>query len=296
MTTPSLDTLIGSVSPSRLDTAQRCMAQFYFRYVEKLRERWRSRLSFGKACDDAGNAVYVAKQALGTTMSRSDVQEQFAAAWDFHAMQIDEWEEGDTHGQLLDRGTQAMAEWRDRIALFMSPTGVQEKISATVKCPRTGDEFVLNGVIDVRGTVPMRAELRAGDAMNRFASIGNEIAEATQLAVVADLKTAAKRYMADAFVRRSQPAAYTLLTGCDQFEFHVLVTTTTGAKTQVLRSQVTDADRNGFVQRAAMIRRHVAHAYKTGDWLPNRTHTLCTRRHCEFWATCEARFGGRVAP
>lgn len=263
----TLDELTGVVSPSRLETAQRCLAQFCFRYVERIRERWRSSLSFGRAVDDCGTSTYTRKIQNGTTPVAREVQELFAQAWEWESEAVDDWEDGDSKGALLDTGVRAVARWRDAVAQYLDPLAVQNRLQMGVQDSQ-GDAFGVQGILDVRGTV-------------------------RGVPVVADLKTAGKTYRPDAFARRMQPAAYTLLTGVSRFEFHVL-TKAKEPQVQVLRWLVPDTERTSFVRRAGMIRRMIGHAFRSGDWLPNRSHYLCTRRHCEFWATCERRYGGRV--
>jgi len=260
--------LITTMSPSRLGCAQQCLAKFAFRYVDKLRGATSAALQFGRAFDEAGAAVYAAKMTTGTTLPSSDVQARFAAEWDFAAGAVDDWGE-DSRGGLLDSGTRGVALWRDRIAQHVQPVAVQEDLRATVVDPATGEPFQLRGVIDVRGS-----------------TISNP-------AVVADIKTSARVYQPARFAREWQPAAYTLLAGTPTFEYHV-VTSAKAPETQVLRAVVSDGDRTAFLRRAAMLRRQIAHAARTGDWLPNRTHVLCSRRYCEHWAACEQRYGGRV--
>lgn len=263
----TLESLIGRMSPSRLETATKCLAQFAFRYVERLPERFRAAMQFGNAVDDTGNGTYRAKQQRGVTPSAKDVQERFAAAWDYESAAVDDWGE-ETRGSLLDTGVKAVAAWRDRIAVHVQPEGVQQMLEAQVVDPVSGDPFVLTGYLDVRGVAKDRR-------------------------LVADLKTSGKRYSPDVFSRKFQPVVYTLCTGIPTFEYHVLTTTKT-PQTQVLRATLPDSDRDAFLRRAGMIRRQIAHAWQTGDWIPNRTHQMCSRRYCEFWATCEKRHGGRV--
>jgi hypothetical protein len=260
--------LIGRVSPSKLETAQKCLQQFAFRYVERLPENFRASLQFGIAADDTSNEVYRAKMATGRTPARKDVQDQFAAAWDYASAAVDDWGD-ESKGELLDVGVKAMAKWRDRIAEFVQPRAVQQTITKVVVDPVTGDSFELKGVLDLRAADPAGVE------------------------VAADLKTAGRAYGKDAFERRSQPTAYTLLADLPTFEFHVL-TTTKEPQTQVLRATISDSARFAFLKRAGMIRRQIENAFRTGDWLPNRTHMMCSRRYCEFWRECERRNGGQV--
>jgi hypothetical protein len=265
----TLESLIGRVSPSRLETAARCLAQFAFRYIERLPERFRAAMQFGNAVDATGNGVYEAKLKSGETAPVRDVQDRFAAAWDWEASAVDDWE-GEERGALLDVGVRCVSAWRDRIAVHVVPEAVQEKLETVVADPSTGEQFTLTGYLDVRGNVPSK-----------------------QRRVVADLKTSGRAYRPDVFARRFQPVTYTLLTGIPTFEYHVL-TTTKEPQTQIMRATLPDSDRESFLRRAGMLRRQVAHAFTSGDWLPNRGHMLCSRRFCEFWSTCEKRHGGRV--
>lgn len=266
----TLARLIDTVSPSRLETAERCLAQFFYRYVQRSPFRYRSELSFGRAVDDCGNGTYAEKIKSGETPTKSDVQERFAAAWDFEAVTVDVWNEGADKDSLMDLGTKAVALWHDRIAVHVKPIATQEKLTTWVTDPITGQGFNLLTVLDVR-------------------------AEVNGVPQVVDLKTSGKAYRPDSMTRKAQPPAYSIAANLPTFSYHVLVTTKS-PQTQVLTSPITDSDRRGFLIRAGMIRRQIAHAFRTGDWLPNRTGFMCTRRHCEHWESCERDFGGRVAP
>lgn len=262
------DFLTGRWSPSKLETAQKCLQQFAFRYVERLPEQFRASMQFGNAADDTSNEVYRDKMRSGRTPARSDVQERFAAAWDYAAAAVDDWGD-ESKDALTDIGTRAMAKWRDRIADFVQPTAVQLKLEKPVADPTTGETWTLSGVIDLRGAAPDKTELTA------------------------DLKTSGRAYARDVFQRKAQPIAYTILADTPTFEFHVL-TTTKEPQTQVLRAEIPDADRMAWLRRASMVKRQVEHALRTGDWLPNRTHQMCSRRYCEHWRECEKRNGGQV--
>lgn len=263
----TLDSLIARVSPSRLETAASCLARILFGYVE--REPWGFRASaqFGHAVDDLRGGFYQEKIRTGITSTRSDARDRFAAAWDFHADAIDDWQ-GWKRGELLDSGTKGAGTWRDEVAQFVEPKGVQVRLERVVHDPTTGDPFVLNGIIDLTAKIAGRD-------------------------TIVDNKTSERRYQASRVVRSFQPAAYSVLGGFGAFEYHVQ-TVTASPELQVLRAEISDNDRHSFLLRAGMLRRQIAHAWTTGDWLPNRSHFLCTRRYCDHWARCEKRFGGRV--
>lgn len=261
-----------SMSPSKFKAAATCGAKFLFRYVAPREDRatsYSASLQWGAAFDQVGNAVYTDKHKTGETPPVRDVQERFAAEWDWASDGVDLWM-GRTKGDLLDVGTKAAALWRDRIALHFTPTGLQERLEVDVTDPATREVWKLVGVVDAadRGTVHGTP-------------------------VVIDLKTTGRRYQVNAFAREVQPAAYTLLTGIPNFEYHILLNTKT-PDTQVLRAELPDSERDSFLLRASILRRQIQHSIRTGDWFPNRAATTCSRRYCEHWRACEHRFGGTV--
>lgn len=261
--------VIGRMSPSRLDVAQRCLAQFRFRYVDpdpkRVPHAWR--MAFGSAMDDAANGVYNVKLRDATTPSAADAADRFAEAWDYNSTLVDEWE-GSSRGQVLDVGTQGARLWRDNIAQYVQPTHApQHHAEREIVDPRNQDKWTLHGYIDLMCNVK-------------------------GIDVVSDLKTSGKRYNANAFVN-SQPAAYTLLTGVPVFSYHI-ITSTKQPQTQVLQAHIADDVRDMYVLRSGMLRRQIRNAHMSGDWLPNRQHMMCSKRYCDQWARCEAEFGGEV--
>lgn len=267
-----VERILGRWSPSKIDCANKCAAQFRYRYVQRLPEATTSSLAFGRALDETGNAVYIEKQRTGKTPSVDDARARWAAEWDYYGDAVVEWDDDESKGSCLDEGVRGVPLWRNGFAAHLQPEAVQEKLVKTVVDEASGDSFEVSGVLDVRGVIAAAARK-----------------------VVADLKSSGKRYGVDRVIRGTQPVAYTLLTGIPTFEFHVLVRTKT-PKTQLFRAAITDDDRRAFVKRTAILRRNVAHALTSGDWLPNRAHQMCSRRWCSFWAQCERDHGGCVAP
>lgn len=267
MAVPSVDDLIGVVSPSKLENAARCDARFLFGYVERLPRPFRADAQHGNAIDTTGNLTYEEKLRRGRTPAKRQVAEIFAAQWDFEAGAIDDWQ-GQDRGALLDVGVHLVKTWRDDIAQHCVPESTQRRMRQRVIDEITGDTFELEGVVDMIGsTVVPRA--------------------------VADLKGSSRAYRADRMLRSFQPVSYTLLAGTPVFEFHVLVRTR-HPYLQVLRATIPDSERRAFLHRAALIRRRIASNLQTGNWLPNRAEMLCSRRYCPYWRACEKRFGGTV--
>ena len=269
MTEATLSELIDTVSPSRIDTATTCLARFRFRYLERIRGPKRIAMSFGSALDAASNSCYQRKiDEPGYTMPASEVADCFAAEWDSEQEQIEDWGK-DKPDEMLDTGVKCSTLWRDNVAQYVAPLQVQPKLVKELKDSR-GDKFTLLGYPDV------------------IATVRNQTA-------IADLKTSGKVYATNSIVKRSQPPAYTILAEIPRFEYHV-VTTAKKPKVQLLGATVSDTQRQNWIDRAGMVRRHVAHAHKTGDWIPNRGHMTCSRRFCDHWRECEKAYGGEVSP
>jgi len=278
----SVADVLDPVSPSKLTCAGQCLAKFFFRYVERAPTGFRGMQQLGSAADAAANEAWRAKMRTGSAPPASDVAEMFAAEWDYAAGAVDEWEPGESRGAFLDVGTAGMRLWRDGVAEHAAPDAVQEKLTADVEDQPAGSKFRLTGVIDVRARLP------AGPA----GTVGDDVNTAP---MVADLKVSRRAYSARDFCSSAQPPAYSLLAGIARFQYHVIVANKP-PRLQVLGAVVTDDARASFLLRAGMLRRQVEHAARTGDWLPNRQHQLCSRRYCDHWRQCEQRFGGSVAP
>lgn len=266
-----LGDLIGRMSPSRIDCANRCLAQFYFRYVERSPFVGNNvALNFGNAFDAVTGDTYTAKLEANneSTPSAEDVADRWAASWDYAAEMVDDWG-GVTRGDMLDRGVEGVQLWRDNIAQYVKPLEKpQVRLTATVKDPLRGDVFDLLGFADLHAIVKERD-------------------------TITDMKAPGKLYSPDKLITETQPVAYTLMAGVSRFEYHVM-TSAKHPKVQVIGATIGKDAQDAFLIRTGMIRRQIKHAYMGGDWLPNRQHMMCKRRFCNDWHRCEKKFGGKV--
>ena len=273
MTEKQIGDVISRMSPSRLDCAAKCLAQFYYRYVSPVAtdgaRAWR--LSFGNAMDDAANAVYREKLSRNNehTPSAKDAADRFAASWDIASLAIDDWE-GTDQGTTLDIGVRGAKLWRDNIAQFVEPAmDPQLHIQCEIQDDNR-DRWTLHGFVDL-------------------------LAHVDGHPVIIDLKTSSKRYSESSFASASQPAAYSIILDSPRFSYHV-VTTAKNPVTQVLSATISETTQDNYLLRAGMLRRQIKQAYMTGDWLPNRMHMTCKRRYCEQWERCQSDYGGEVQP
>jgi len=108
---------------------------------------------------------------------------------------------------------------------------------------------------------------------------------------IRDLKTAARKPSAIAPDYALQIATYAEIAPqvSGEAELCTLVATKTPQLVTV-SYHVSDADR----AQARAIYPRAQDAMRAGTVLPNRASNLCSHKHCNFWAACEAEYGGRV--
>jgi RecB family exonuclease len=108
---------------------------------------------------------------------------------------------------------------------------------------------------------------------------------------ICDLKTASRKPSGIAADYAFQIATYAEIapqvTGDAQL---VTLVATKIPQLVTMAYRVSDADR----AYARAIYPRVQDAMRAGVVTPNRGSNLCSRKHCNFWAACEAEYGGRV--
>ena len=108
---------------------------------------------------------------------------------------------------------------------------------------------------------------------------------------ICDLKTAARKPSSIAPDYALQIATYAEI--APEVSGEAQLVTLVATKTPQLVSmtyRVSDADR----AQARSIYPRAQDAMRAGIVLPNRGSNLCSRKHCNFWAACEAEHGGKV--
>lgn len=277
----TLSDLVDFLSPSRLAGWSRCQQQWFYIWAEGSRRRPTASMNFGNAADRASNDVYMNKIAMGETETAERTRELWREHWQTEADQVEDWQ-GEDRGAMTDEGVAMIGEWRERVALHVKPLAVQKLIEVEVDSRQSDRDHEANeraGVAQlfrVRGYVDVHAIV---DGVETFC----------------DLKVGRKYWGAADFMRQLQPAAYSLA-GVDRFQFHTLRRVRDRRKVvRVIARTVTATDRKHFVATAGIARRQIAHACSTGDFLPNRNQTLCSKRWCGFWRRCVQQHGGSVA-
>jgi hypothetical protein len=259
--------LADSLSPSRIGMLLRCEAQFMFRYVEGKILPPDSAFFFGLRYEDAVDFGYEEKLRTEELPPLDDIRDKFVSVWD-ECKEEAAWQSDDDPDALKDTGTRLLGAWRPT-AETVQPKDVQKHIS-TILPDRYGDPFELHGIIDLETTD----------------------------GTLVDNKTSKRSYDADGRkvvggLQGLQAMTYSLITGLPRFEWHVGVKLKT-PRLQVISAEMTPDD-HAFARNVAGIARSKIQTMETsGDFLPNRGHFMCTRRHCGYWEMCEKRYGGAV--
>jgi len=112
---------------------------------------------------------------------------------------------------------------------------------------------------------------------------------------VIDLKTARAKPAGVSPRHALQLSTYTMLVEPGKIGRGARIDTLTKAKQPGFYSHTLtiDDDQARFAERIYPM---VAEAIGDGLYLPNRGNESCSRKHCPFWQSCEAEFGGTVKP
>lgn len=277
--------LVTNVSVSKLGQWTRCQQQFEFTYLEGLRRPPSAAIALGNAFDRTATSAYLDRMFLGSLPGSEELDGTFASIFEEEACQVEDWEDND-RGKMLDSGIEITREWKARVAIHVDPLRCQEPIEVKVgevdkkaqdECAALGiePEFKIIGFADLRG----RTRTKDGGTKE----------------FIADHKVGKKAWGDADIVKSLQAVAYTLGSGLPEFQLHVGRRMSKGIKFDVLARQVHPAEHEALIRRVQIARRQMANAVRTGDFLPNREHQLCSQRWCGFWRECVAKHGGLVA-
>lgn len=264
---PVATSLADRLSPSRINMLQRCEAQFKFRYVREKILPPDSAFYFGLRYEDAVDFGYEEKIRTEDLPPLGDIQDKFVTEWDGRKDEA-EWQPADDPDALKDTGTRLLSAWREK-ATKVEPKSVQKAVSA-VQPDRYGKLFELHGIVDL--------ETRDG--------------------TLVDNKTSKRSYDENGRkvlggMQGLQAITYSLVTGAPKFEWHVGVKLK-APKVQRIPVVITPDDHALARNIAKIARSKIQTMEQTGDFLPNRAHVMCTRRHCGYWQMCEKEYGGTV--
>lgn len=265
--------LLSTVSPSKLDLWTRCQWAWFARYVLGIKRPPSAAQAWGNAYDGTANGVYADKLQTGETASETDTVARYADQWDQAREEVEDWGD-DRPGKLLDQGIDLTRIWHRRAARAVQPRAVQLAVRRRVVVS-PAETFAIEGFADVDADVD-----------------GHR--------TIIDHKAGRRQFKPADLFHSTQALAYPFCEpGGDaptRFSLHAGVRLEASVKWSAVTRGVSRNDTAAFARTAVIGRRQMAHALQTGDFLPNRTDRLCSRRWCGFWQECERANGGTVQP
>jgi len=113
------------LSPSQVSTYLRCPRQWYYRYVEKLKEPPSGALSLGRSAHVALDHNYSQKVQTGADRPVDEVVEVFRE--DFHAREKEvAWKEGETPEKVGKEGASCVRTYQEKVAPKVQPILVEK--------------------------------------------------------------------------------------------------------------------------------------------------------------------------
>lgn len=266
-------TLVDVQSPSRVALFLRCQFAWSCRYVHGLVSPPTAAIAWGNAHDRTANDVYSQKARTGASPGSKDAIDRYAARWSEQAREVPDWRE-ESAGKLLDLGVALTRLWAKRAVPYVQPIATQREIRLTVKDPQhERPEFTVRGIIDLVASIVVRG---------------------IPTPTVVDHKASRRRITVSDSLRSLAGPVYCAGSGVDAFDLHAGRRNLHSVDWQSVRRTITKAEQNATLALVAKARRLMEQSVRTGDFLPNRQHHLCSRRWCAWWQVCERSNGGRV--
>jgi CRISPR/Cas system-associated exonuclease Cas4 (RecB family) len=242
---------------SAIDTFLRCGLQYEFRYVLGIRSPSSGAATLGRSFHTAIAKNLITKKENGVGCTLEEALDVFSSDFD-DASKEAAFTEGEDKDELKDVGIQCVSLHHKEIAPTIDPDVIEERFIID-----TDAGFSLGGTLDI----------------------------VSKAGVIHDSKTSKTKYPDDAVSGAIQPAmydfAYEALRGKKStgFQYDVIVKTKT-PKTQMVRGQVTQADREWLFQTL----NSVHSAIKAGVFLPAQEDSwVCTKKYCGYWSRCKGK-------
>jgi len=267
----SVEEVAGTMSQSKYFNWTWCGFNFYCEHVRGDRAPQSHTLAFGNAWDRTCDTWDGEKLQRGDGPSPDQTAEMFRGALDDELRSAEDINEGEPKADLVDQGAALARTWVKDLAVNVHPIAMQ--VPFRIEIPNA--RFAITGQIDKIGAIPSLSRKFIGDN-----------------------KTSKTSWSAKRVLESIQRPIYTIGSrhlglGIEEFQFHIAVRTKT-PKIQVLTHQTDQSEIDGAVRRLAIANSQIRHAWESGDWLPNRSHFMCLRRHCRHWRRCEQEFGGTI--
>lgn len=244
-------------SQTRINMALRCMKQYFFRYVEGIKEKPKAALTVGLSIDHGNNVNLTQKIITRKDLDEEDVLDAVSDKFDELSMDTN-WD-GEDQGLQKDLTINLSRMVHRKLAPSINPISVQESFKIITQEP-----YNLIGVIDYvedNGTV-------------------------------VDFKTSKRPYTEDSITRNVQAALYDLAyeltykTKSSGFRFDVAVkpTKTRNVQIQQVSGKVAESDREWLLNTVNCIHK----AVEAGAELPAPDGVWwCCEKWCAYWHRCK---------
>jgi putative RecB family exonuclease len=244
------------LSPTQVSMYLDCAAKWYFRYVVGLPDPKNANLALGISVHSAIATALKLKMAQ-IDMAPVDAAEEFSYQWREQLDGDTILRDDDNPQELEAVGRALVSRYVAEAAPAIRPAAVEEKIEGTIAGVR------VQGRIDVR----------------------------EENGTIRDIKTASRRPNDVAASHRFQIATYVQISPAASGAACVDTLVKTRAVQLVQISHRVD---EGEIRQTETMYPLVQEAMRSGLYVPNRGSTLCSRKHCSFWKSCESEFGGSV--
>lgn len=280
---------LDAMTQSKLGLWLDCQQKFKAIYVDGLRRPPNAILAYGDSWDRLQTAMkgvdrnygkgiethdgYYCQKLRSKEPTPAQTQELAVQLFEEEANTVEDWVDEDV-GTMKDSVASGAKSWAWEVGRLYEPLALQVPYQVRF------DEGWTN-----RGTLDM---------------VGRD-AE-TKTPFIIDAKTSKRKWAEKKALSSYQPASYTFgasqlpnLSGVslDIFEFHVHVRTKV-PQNQIIRVNVTQADRDRYLVMQRVARRQIELAMQTGEWMPNRESILCSKKWCPFWQQCQNEWGGVI--
>lgn len=244
---------------SSVGTYLRCGLQYYWRYVEGLIAPPSAAQTVGTSTHAAIARNFITKKENGIGTTLEEALDVYSTDFEIRA-QDTEWGDDDK-GTQKDIGARCVTAHHTEIAPGIQPETVEESFVI-----ETDAGFNLSGTLDLIDTS----------------------------GVIHDAKTSKGKYEENAVSGALQPAiydyAYEALRGkkAKGFQYDVMVkpTKTIGVRTQTIRSEVSEHDRQWALRTVDRVHR----AIQAGVFLPAPEDSwVCSPKWCGYWKMCKGK-------
>lgn len=255
-------------SASSINQFIRCPYQWYRRRVLKEIEPPSIALAFGSSFDDAANKNYSEKMKTMKDEPDSVLHDVFVQSLEGRKDSI--WYDENPKRVIEDAkqtGTKLISVFKKDIMTETFPQEVQEKITT----PLASVDYDLFSILDLT-TVDGR---------------------------VVDNKTSARAWHEGKERQELQRTMYSLAYLAKYgrlpsgMEYHIGIKTKE-PKTQVIKTNVTEDEIQGFLKFVAFVVAQIRASVKSGIFVPRRDHNLCSTRHCGYFSSCEKEWGWKI--